>query len=84
MSKITYRAILEYDTPFGDTKGKNVVEFSINDMVETIIKSGDGWTINHAHKCYPPFRKGNYKKVESVTDIVRSAVNQKREASYAS
>ena len=79
MAKVTYRAIIEYDTPFGDTKGKNPVEFSIAELVDTIVKAGDRWKINHAHKCYPPLKDGKYKKVVSVTDIVRSTVELKRE-----
>ena len=79
MGKVTYRAIIEYDMPSGDTKGKNVVEFSIDELVDTIVKAGDGWTVNHAHKCYPPLKDGKYKKVVSVTDDVRTAVELKRE-----
>ena len=79
MAKVTYRAIIEYDTPFGDTKSKNPVEFSIAELVDTIVKAGDRWTVNHAHKCYPPFKGGKYKKVISVTDDVRTAVELKRE-----
>ena len=78
MAKVTYRAIIEYDTPFGDTKGKKPVEFSIAELVDTIVKAGDRWTVNHAHKCYPPLKDGKYKKVVSVTDDVRSAVELKR------
>jgi hypothetical protein len=79
MAKVTYRAIIEYDTPFGDTKDKNVVEFSIDELADEIVKAGDRWTVNHAHKCYPPFKGGKYKKVVSVTDLVRSTVELKRE-----
>ena len=79
MGRVTYRAIIEYDMPSGDTKGKNVVEFSIDELVDTIVKAGDGWTVNHAHKCYPPLKDGKYKKVVSVTDDVRTAVELKRE-----
>jgi len=79
LGKVTYRAIIEYDMPSGDTKGKNVVEFSIDELVDTIVKAGDGWTVNHAHKCYPPLKDGKYKKVVSVTDDVRTAVELKRE-----
>ena len=55
------------------------MEFSIAELVDTIVKAGDRWTVNHAHKCYPPFKDGDYKKVVSVTDIVRSTVELKRE-----
>ena len=79
MAKVTYRAIIEYDTPSGDTKGKNVVEFSVDELVDEIVKAGDRWTVNHAHKCYPPLKDGKYKKVVSVTDDVRTAVELKRE-----
>ena len=78
MAKVTYRAIIEYDIPSGDTKDKNVVEFSIDELVDEIVKAGDRWAVNHAHKCYPPFKDGDYKKVVSVTDIVRSTVELKR------
>ena len=74
MDRITYRAIIEYDTPFGDTKGKNVVEFSIDELVDTIVKAGDGWKINHVHECHPPFKNGDFKKVVDVTDVVKSTV----------
>ena len=74
MGKVTYRAIIEYDTPFGDTKGKNVVEFSIDELVDTIVKAGDGWKINHAHECHPPLKNGDFKKVVDVTDVVKSTV----------
>ena len=70
MGKVTYRAIIEYDTPSGDTKGKNVVEFSVDELVDEIVKAGDRWHVNHAHKCYPPLKDGKYKKVVSVTDDV--------------
>ena len=79
MAKVTYRAIIEYDTPFGDTKDKNVVEFSIDELADEIVKAGDRWAVNHAHKCYPPFKGGKYKKVVSVTVNVRTAVELKRE-----
>jgi len=79
LGKVTYRAIIEYDTPFGDTKDKNVVEFSIDELADEIVKAGDRWTVNHAHKCYPPLRDGKYKKVVSVTGDVRTAVELKRE-----
>ena len=75
MGKVTYRAIIEYDTPFGDTKGKNVVEFSIDELVDTIVNAGDGWTVNHAHKCYPPLKDGDFKRVINVTDVVKSTVD---------
>ena len=78
MNKVTYRAIIEYDTPSGDTKDKNVVEFSVDELVDEIVKAGDGWHVNHAHKCYPPLKDGKYKKVVSVTDDVRTAVLLKR------
>ncbi len=78
MAKVTYRAIIEYDTPSGDTKGKNVVEFSVDELVDEIVKAGDRWHVNHAHKCYPPLKDGKYKKVVSVTDDVRTAVLLKR------
>ena len=78
MAKVTYRAIIEHDTYEGDVKGKNVIEFSIDELVDEIIKAGDGWTINHAHKCYPPYKNGDFKKVVSVTDDVRTAVLLKR------
>ena len=74
MDRITYRAIIEYDTPFGDTKGKNVVEFSIDELVDEIVKAGDGWHVNHAHECHPPFKNGDFKKVVDVTDVVKSTV----------
>ena len=79
MAKVTYRAIIEYDMPSSDTKGKPVVEFSIDELADEIVKAGDRWTVNHAHKCYPPLKDGKYKKVVSVTDIVRSTVELKRE-----
>ena len=75
MGKVTYRAIIEYDTPFSDTKGKNVVEFSIDELVDTIVNAGDGWTVNHAHKCYPPLKDGDFKRVINVTDVVKSTVD---------
>jgi hypothetical protein len=78
LAKVTYRAIIEYDTPSGDTKGKNVVEFSVDELVDEIVKAGDRWHVNHAHKCYPPLKDGKYKKVVSVTDDVRTAVLLKR------
>tara|TARA_R110001592_G_scaffold149918_5_gene375519 strand:+ start:235 stop:492 length:258 start_codon:yes stop_codon:yes gene_type:complete len=74
LAKVTYRAIIEYDMPSGDTKGKNVVEFSIDELVDTIVKAGDGWTVNHAHKCYPPLKDNKYKKVNDITDIIKSTV----------
>jgi hypothetical protein len=61
--------------PSGDTKGKNVVEFSIDELVDTIVKAGDGWTVNHAHKCYPPLKDGDFKRVINVTDVVKSTVD---------
>ena len=76
--KVTYRAIIEHDTSEGDVKGKEVVEFSIEELVDSIMKAGDGWYINHAHKCFPPYKDGDFKKVESVTDIVKSTVQIKR------
>ena len=79
MGKVTYRAIIEYDIPSGDTKDKNVVEFSIDELADEIVNAGDRWTVNHAHKCYPPLKDGKYKKVVSVTDDVRTAVELKRE-----
>ena len=84
MAKVTYRAIIEHDTYEGDVKGKNVIEFSIDELVDEIIKAGDGWTINHAHKCYPPYKYNkktkqyDFKKVVSVTDDVRIDVQLKR------
>jgi len=79
LAKVTYRAIIEYDMPSSDTKDKPVVEFSIDELVDEIVKAGDRWTVNHAHKCYPPLKDGKYKKVVSVTDDVRTAVELKRE-----
>ena len=79
MGKVTYRAIIEYAMPSGDTKDKNVVEFTIVELADEIVKAGDRWTVNHAHKCYPPLKDGKYKKVVSVTDDVRTAVELKRE-----
>jgi len=79
LGKVTYRAIIEYDMPSGDTKDKNVVEFSIDELADEIVRAGDRWTVNHAHKCYPPLKDGKYKKVVSVTDDVRTAVELKRE-----
>ena len=79
MAKVTYRAIVEYDTPSGDTKDRNVVEYSVDELVDKIVKAGDRWHVNHAHKCYPPLKDGKYKKVVSVTDDVRTAVELKRE-----
>ena len=84
MDRITYRAIITYDMPSGDEKGKPIVEFSIDELVDEIIKAGDGWTINHAHKCYPPYKYNkktkqyDFKKVVSVTDDVRIDVQLKR------
>ena len=79
MAKVIYRAIIEYNIPSGDTKDKNVVEFSIDELADEIVKAGDRWTVNHAHKCYPPLKDGKYKKVVPVTDDVRTAVELKRE-----
>jgi len=79
LAKVIYRAIIEYNIPSGDTKDKNVVEFSIDELADEIVKAGDRWTVNHAHKCYPPLKDGKYKKVVSVTDDVRTAVELKRE-----
>ena len=78
MAKVIYRAIIEYDMPSGDTKDKNVVEFSIDELVDEIVKAGDGWTVNHAHKCYPPLKDGDYKKVVNITDIIKSTVEISR------
>ena len=64
--------------PSGDTKDKNVVEFSIDELVDEIVKAGDGWTVNHAHKCYPPLKDGDYKKVVNITDIIKSTVEISR------
>ena len=78
MAKVIYRGIIEYDIPSGDTKDKNVVEFSIDELVDEIVKAGDGWTVNHAHKCYPPLKDGDYKKVVNITDIIKSTVEISR------
>jgi len=78
LAKVTYRAIIEYDTPSGDTKGRPEVEYSVDELVDKIVKAGDRWHVNHAHKCYPPLKDGKYKKVVSVTDDVRTAVELKR------
>jgi len=64
--------------------GRNLVEFSIDELVGKIVKAGDGWTVNHAHKCYPPCKfnkktkQWDFKKVVSVTDIVKSTVQVRR------
>ena len=79
MAKVIYRAIIEYDIPSGDTKDKNVVEVSIDELADEIVKAGGRWKVNHAHKCYPPLKDGKYKKVVSITDDVRTAVELKRE-----
>ena len=79
MAKVTYRAIIEYDIPSGDEKGKPLKEDTIDELVDKIVKAGDRWKVNHAHKCYPPLKDGKYKKVVSVTDDVRTAVELKRE-----
>lgn len=84
MDKITYRAIIEHDTTSGDTKGRKIEEFTIDELINKIVKSGDGWYVNHAHRCYPPVKfnkrteQWDYKKVESITDIVKSTVHIKR------
>jgi hypothetical protein len=79
LAKVTYRAIITYDMPSGDEKGKPLKEDTIDELVDKIVKAGDRWTVNHAHKCYPPLKDGKYKKVVSVTDDVRTAVELKRE-----
>ncbi len=78
MDKVTYRAIIEHDLPNGDVKGKNLVEFTIDELVDEIVKAGPGWCLNHAHKCFPPYKDGDYKKVESVTDIVNATLQLKQ------
>ncbi len=78
LGKVTYRAIIEHDTSMGESRGKNLVEFSVDELVNKIVKAGDGWTVNHAHKCYPPYRMGNFKKIINVTDVVKSTVNIRR------
>lgn len=78
MAKVTYRAIIEHDLPNGDVKGRNLIGFTIEELVDKIVKAGPGWSLNHAHKCFPPYKDGDYKKVESVTDIVNATLQLKQ------
>jgi len=34
--------------------------------------------VAEAHKCFPPYKDGDYKKVESVTDIVNATLQLKQ------
>jgi len=78
LDKITYRAIIEHPTFEGEDKGRNLVEFSIDELVKVIVDAGDGWKINHVHECHPPFKNGDFKKVVDVTDVVKSTVQVER------
>tara|TARA_Y100000031_G_scaffold145341_1_gene177827 strand:- start:42 stop:290 length:249 start_codon:yes stop_codon:yes gene_type:complete len=77
LDRITYRAIIEHPTP-DDCRGLKLVEFTKAELVDKIVAAGDGWSINHADKCFPPYKDGNFKKVVSVTDDIRATVAIKR------
>ena len=84
---ILYRALIEIDVNDDecDVKGKNLVEFSLGALVNTIIEYGDSWHLHHAHKCYPPTifnnktRQWDYKKTESITDLVKQTIKKQKE-----
>ena len=79
MNGIEYRAMIECGTPRGN-KGRSIVTNIIDELIDKIIKSGDSWVLNHAHRCHLPIRfnkrkkQYKYKSVDSITDIVESTI----------
>lgn len=77
---IEYRAMIECGTPRGN-KGRSIVTNTIDELIDKIVKSGDSWVLNYAHRCHLPMRfnkrkkQYKYKSVDSITDIIQSSVD---------
>jgi len=79
LDNVTYVASIECDTPYGN-KGRIVLGDTIDELIHKIIKNGDSWALNHAHRCTLPMKLNkrtnqyDYKSVDSITDIVESTI----------